>query len=61
MRKVYLTSKENYMKINEKDGKFGKILSGEYKGNPLFFSNSEMEESLIREIQETEEVEIVRI
>ncbi len=69
MREVYLTSKENYSRINEKDDKFPSgngwnpnvIACGTYQGKPLFFTNKEFEESLLRDIKKTEEVEVVRI
>ena len=69
MRQVYLTSKENYLKINEKDANFpskkgfnpNTIMAGTYKEQPLFYSDSEYEASLLKDIRKIEEVEIVRI
>ncbi len=69
MRQVYLTSKENYLKINEKDADFpdkkgwhpNTIQGGTYKEKHLFWADPGWEDSLIKDLEKTEKVEVIRI
>ena len=70
MKTVYITSRENYNRINEKDSFFPpkdgthlphRMWCGTYKGKPLFFTDNENEPMLIKDIKRVEEVEMVKI
>ena len=70
MKTVYITSRENYNRINEKDSFFTpkdgryyqhRMWCGTYKGKQLFFTDDENESMLIKDIKRVENVEMVKI